>query len=72
MTLYLDLIFSTTGAKLFTLRVPNAAESLGPSTVINSMNRLIDANCFDTKSGDLSKREKARLVKSTKYEFDVK
>ena len=71
MNVYLDLIFGTTDAKLFTLRVPNAADSDNPSPVKNSMNKLIDANCIDTKRGDLSKRERARLVRSTVHDYDL-
>jgi len=72
MKIHLNLIFGTTEGKSYTIRVPNAADSVSPAPIKNSMTRIIDANAVQTNRGDLLTRERAQIVRVTSESFDVK
>lgn len=72
MNAYYSLTFNTDEGKKFTMRVPNAADSVNPAPIKNSMDRLIDSSCIKTQSGDLYSRESARLVSVSKKQINVK
>ena len=69
MKTYVSLTFLTAEGKLYTLKIPNAADNLETADVTGPMDDLITANCIKTNNGDLTAREKAQLIKVSEVSF---
>jgi len=67
----MNLTFGTAEGRMYTVRVPRAVGTAGPSLVKNAMDAVIDANCVKTSTGDLTARERASIVKVTSEDIDV-
>lgn len=72
MNSYYKLNFNTDKETTFSLRVPNADESVESSTINDIMDNFISLNAFVLEEGNLISKKSASLVTTTNTPFAVK
>lgn len=69
--LYLVLSFKNAGGSITKITLKNIKEDVTEEEVQNLMEKIVTANIFDSKGGDLVSKVKGEIVEKTTESFEM-
>ena len=67
----LQLIFTTKEGGSLRLSVGNTRDELSPSDISQAMDEIVEANIFETSTGEVIGKAKARYVTQSTEDIDI-
>ncbi len=65
MSKTLRMIFGTAAGRSVAISVPEPAEPVNETTLVECMDKIVDSNIFETTSGDITDKIRAEVVERT-------